>query len=67
MPYIIRTMPRPGHEAEPQTYWLPGPEGYSRTSNMNEARARAFATHADALAYMENYTKPGAQDEIVEV
>ncbi|HVP34211.1 MAG TPA: hypothetical protein VMT09_11255 [Steroidobacteraceae bacterium] len=67
MPFIIRTIPAPGREEERQTYWLPGPKGYTRTADMNQARDRAFATHAAALAYLESYTKPGVQDEIIEI
>ena len=67
MPYIIRTLPPKGREKEPQTYWVPGPKGFTRTSNIDEASARSWATYAEALAYMKTYTTPGAQDEIIEV
>jgi hypothetical protein len=67
MRYIIRTIPPKGREAESQTYWLPGPRGFTRTGNIDEARARAWATHAEALTYLKTYTTPGAQDEIIEV
>ena len=41
-----------GKPQEPPTYWRPQDRGYSRTGNIDEALARAFATRADALAYM---------------
>jgi hypothetical protein len=40
MRYIIRTIPPKGREAESQTYWLPGPRGFTRMGNIDEARAR---------------------------
>jgi hypothetical protein len=67
MRYIIRTISPKRPRGRVTDYWLPGPRGFTRTGNIDEARARAWATHAEALTYLKTYTTPGAQDEIIEV
>jgi hypothetical protein len=65
MPFLIRTIP--ANKSERPTYWLPGPKGYTRTSDMNDALGRTWNTRAEAVAYLQAYSKPGAQDEVIEV
>ena len=71
MRYLVRANARRSDEGKPQeppTYWLPEDKGYSRTGSIDEALAYAFATRANALAYMESQgVEENEANEVIEL
>lgn len=68
MRYIIRQNPLVGSKgADAPTYWVPQHDGgYIRTGDIQQALARAFTTHAAALAYLQGHGGEG-QNEVIEL